>query len=176
MADCSWCGDTKTVPGPSVPCPRCAERDDATDEPAGAVVTREHRMLAIACIEEWEYGMLTPDHKAWLDGLPTEGEYGLEQSTAQAIADAEARGRASRDAELERVRRELAEALAGIAQYAAIPMLGEIDRDTTAREVAADLLELRDYAIGYCHDAPNLLDDVYARYDRITTALARGAK
>jgi hypothetical protein len=62
---------------------------------ADVEVTREHRMQAIACWEEWPYGTLTPDHEAWLDGLPTlhdDNPYSHVELIAKAIAEAELRG------------------------------------------------------------------------------------
>lgn len=91
------------------------------------VVTREHRMLAIACQEEWEYGQLTPDHKAWLDGLPTVGDYSYEDSWANVIAEAESRGIAQASppadltAEVARLKAELAELRGQTNEYGPAP-------------------------------------------------------
>jgi hypothetical protein len=59
-----------------------------------APVTREHRELAYILVEEAGYETCSPDGKAYIDGLPVEGEYSWENQVAQAIADAEARGEA----------------------------------------------------------------------------------
>jgi len=80
-----------------------------------AEVTRDHRMWGIAAWEEWSFGALTPDHMAWLDGRDHEGDYSWEEQFAQALADAEARGRSSATppadltAEVERLRARVAE-------------------------------------------------------------------
>jgi hypothetical protein len=82
---------------------------DSTKPEASAVVTREHR---IAALTAFGWGAVVGTQNAVADWVedPTR-EHGLFSDTlptlAQAIADAEARGRASRDEEVERLRREL---------------------------------------------------------------------
>jgi hypothetical protein len=84
---------------------------DSTKPEASAVVTREHRIAALTAFGQ---GAVVGTQNAVADWVedPTR-EHGLFSDTlptlAQAIADAEARGRASRDEEVERLRRELAD-------------------------------------------------------------------
>lgn len=59
-----------------------------------AAVTREHRERAYLVVEEVNYAHACPDGKAYIDGAEVIGDYSFENSLAQAIADAEARGRA----------------------------------------------------------------------------------
>lgn len=54
--------------------------------------------MAYLCVEGCSYEQACPDGQAWIDGRPTEGTYGWELTTAQAIADAEARGKAFAEA------------------------------------------------------------------------------
>lgn len=104
------------------------------------VVTREHRMWAIACLEEWPFGVLTPDHKAWLDSQPTIGDYHVEELIAKAIADAEARGAArTPPAELDADKREAAWARYVATKHAT---LRDTERDTFAFAYEAGVSEL----------------------------------
>ena len=59
VADCRWCGDTRTVPGPAVPCPRCSpETADAAKAADRAV------LLAVVAegLRRYERNDLTDDH------------------------------------------------------------------------------------------------------------------
>lgn len=45
-SDCRWCGDTGTVPGPDVPCPRCSPQSQGVP-----TVTARHESAALAITE-----------------------------------------------------------------------------------------------------------------------------
>src|SRR5690348_254718 len=88
-----------------------AELMTASTKPgASAVVTREHRLAAWRALRASSYE--PPKDSAvgrWIEGLPVSVDTAECCSVAQAIAAAELRGQRSRDAEVERLQRELAE-------------------------------------------------------------------
>jgi len=114
---------------------------------------------------------------------------------AQAIADAELRGQRSRDAEVERLQRELAEATRRATLWernfeGRTEQCKELTRElakapaVTDERLAADLGLLRELVLDYApggksypygaDDTPEALG--IAALDRITAALARGGK
>jgi len=111
-----------------------------------------------------------------------------EQATVDAFNELRS-GQRSRDAEVERLTRELAEAKLGLAQYEGIPMLAALNQDALVRQLAESAHDaiMKDL-LGRC-GIENAFDDIdsdiRAEIDAtciakataaITAALARGGK
>ena|SRR6478752_6329379 len=137
-------------------------------------------------------GVVTDSTKPSTDALWDIVRAGMRWPPEQATVDAfnELRsGQRSRDAEVERLTRELAEAKLGLAQYEGIPMLAALNQDALVRQLAESAHDaiMKDL-LGRC-GIENAFDDIdsdiRAEIDAtciakataaITAALARGGK
>jgi hypothetical protein len=104
---------------------------DSTKPEASAVVTREQRIVALGAVyPQANNGALWQSEQHWVctgEDHPQYTKHLMLPRIAQAIADAEARGRASRDEEVERLRGEIAR-LREITTEEEPEKPGELDR------------------------------------------------
>ncbi|HYQ47121.1 MAG TPA: hypothetical protein VER11_34360 [Polyangiaceae bacterium] len=143
---------------------------DSTKPGAGAAVTRTSLAAeALALLTGFSGAPLSHGDLTIIRAALTAAS-GEQQSAVLDLAAEYVRGQRSRDAEVERLTRELAETKAGLAQHEAIPMLAEMSRDRLAKD-----LELVNDAINY-DTHPTAVLAFQRIEDCITAALARGGK